>query len=427
MITMTSTPAKSIAVVGGGVAGLSAAWILEQRHNVTLIEAQSRLGGHTNTITIEEGPDAGTPVDTGFIVCNDRNYENFHIFLERLGCRVRNADMSFGYEDRASGLQYSGASLLGLFASPSHAFRPSHWAMLSQIHKFMKAGREAMAQEAGLEGSLGDFLARTQIGEAAIQHYVLPMGAAIWSAPREKIFAFPARSFLRFFQNHGLLSVSDMPQWQTVIGGSHQYLKAFEAKFGGEIRRGQALKRLRRDNGEVELHFEDGRRARYDAVVLALHADEALALLEDPSEEEARLLGAWEYQENQTVLHRDASLLPSRALARASWNYLREKDSRDDAPVSVTYHMNRLQGLRCHEDYCVTLNLNERIDPKKILRVIHYRHPVFDAKAVASQEFLPRLNGKRQTWYCGSYFGWGFHEDAVKSGVAVGRDFGLDL
>jgi predicted NAD/FAD-binding protein len=185
MNTMTSTPAKSIAVVGGGVAGLSAAWILAQRHKVTLFEAQSRLGGHTHTITIEDGPDAGTPIDTGFIVCNDRNYENFHIFLERLACRVRNADMSFGYEDRASGLQYSGASLLGLFASPSYAVRPSHWAMLSQIQKFMKAGREAMAHDSGPEGSLGDFLIRAQIGEAAIQHYVLPMGAAIWSAPRE--------------------------------------------------------------------------------------------------------------------------------------------------------------------------------------------------------------------------------------------------
>jgi predicted NAD/FAD-binding protein len=424
---MTLLEGKKIAVIGGGVAGITAAWLLGKRHSVTLFEKNAYVGGHTHTVTIENGEDAGLAVDTGFIVCNDRTYENFHRLLGQLGCGVRNADMSFGYEDQASGLQYAGTNLNGLFAQRGNAFNPGFYGLLANIVKFMRLGRQALEPGRRLEGSLGDFLAGAGISEAAIRHYVLPMGAAIWSAPREKIMAFPAASFLGFFKNHGLLSVTGMPQWQTVLGGSHSYVKAFQGLFPGEIFSAQPVRSIRRGGAGASLRMQDGTSRDFDAVVVAAHADEALKLLEDPSPDEARLLGAWRYQLNRTVLHTDEGLLPSNRRAWASWNYVREKGSNDSADVTVTYHMNRLQGLRAKNEYCVTLNLSAKMRPERIIKTMDYMHPVFDASAVASQAALPSLNGQRHTWFCGSYFGHGFHEDAVKAGAAVGRDFGVEL
>jgi predicted NAD/FAD-binding protein len=424
---MTLSENKNIAVIGSGVAGISAAWLLGQKHRVTLFEKNPKIGGHTNTIEIREGEDAGTNVDTGFIVCNDRTYENFHKLLQQLGCGVRNADMSFAYHDESSRLQYAGTNLNGLFAQRTNFFKISFWILLSQILKFMKCGRTALNSNIEIKGTLGEFLQRNRIHEVAIQHYVLPMGAAIWSAPRAKILDFPATSFLHFFENHGLLTVTDMPQWQTVIGGSHSYLKAFQEKFSGEIFRSQAVKSLRRHETKVEIYLADASVQIFDSVVIAAHADEALKLLEDPSEDERRLLGPWRYQLNQTVLHSDQKFLPLERRAWASWNYLREKNSDEDGSVTVTYHMNRLQGLKSKRDYFVTLNSTSKIREEQIIKVIDYMHPVFDAASLATQSELPILNGRRNTWYCGSYFGFGFHEDAVKSANLVGRDFGMEL
>jgi predicted NAD/FAD-binding protein len=239
----------SIAVIGGGVAGLTSAWLLSKRHRVSLFERDTRVGGHTHTVTIEDGPDEGTPVDTGFIVCNDRTYPHFHTLLDQLGCQVRPADMSFGYTDEVEGLAYSGAGLGGLFAQRSRLLDPRHWAFLANVIKFQRAGRRALAGGRDLSLPLGRFLAESGVSQAAVDHYVVPMGAAIWSATRAGILEFPASSFLHFFENHGLLTVTDMPQWQTVRGGSHAYVKSFLAKFKGGLRRGGGVRAARGGRG----------------------------------------------------------------------------------------------------------------------------------------------------------------------------------
>jgi predicted NAD/FAD-binding protein len=420
----TGAAGRKIAVVGGGVAGLVSAWLLSRRHAVTLFEKNDYVGGHTHTIVIPSGPDEGLAVDTGFIVCNDRTYPNFHRFLGQLGVGVRNADMSFGYQDEASGLQYAGTDLNGLFAQRKNLFDPRYLNMLAEILRFNRAGAKAL-QDGSAEGlTLGGWLKAGGFGGWALEHYVVPMGAAIWSAPFEKILQFPAQTYLRFFSNHGLLTVTDMPQWQTVQGGGFSYVKAFLERFQGRVRKGTPVQSVRRQDRGVTVTLEGGHREDFDAVVLAGHADESLRLLEDPSAEESRLLGPWCYQANKTVLHSDERLLPPNRRAWASWNYLRKKGAKGPEDVSVTYHMNRLMGLKAAQEYCVTLNLDERIDPKKVVKVIDYLHPEYSSEAVATQAALPSLNGQRHTYFAGSYFRYGFHEDAVFSATLVGQAFG---
>jgi predicted NAD/FAD-binding protein len=415
---------KNIAVVGGGVAGLVSAWLLGRKHLVTLFEKNAYVGGHTNTVIVPDGPDQGLAVDTGFIVCNDRTYPNFHRFLAQLGVGVRSADMSFGYQDAASGLQYAGTDFNGLFAQRRNLFKPRYLGMLSEILRFNRRGAQAL-QDGSAEGlGLGEWLRANGFDGWALQHYIVPMGAAIWSAPFDKMLLFPAETYLRFFSNHGLLTVTDMPQWQTVQGGSFSYVKAFLKSFSGEVRKGVPVRSVRRRDAGVTLTLDGGAREEFDAAVMAGHADESLGLLEDASDEERRLLGPWRYQANRTVLHSDASLLPSNRRAWASWNYFRREDATDREDVSVTYHMNRLMGLKAAQEYCVTLNLDSRIDPKKIIKVIDYMHPEYSAEAVATQAQLPSLNGKRNTYFAGSYFRYGFHEDAVLSATLVGQAFG---
>jgi predicted NAD/FAD-binding protein len=259
------------------------------------------------------------------------------------------------------------------------------------------------------------------------RQYIVPMGAAIWSAPFSGILSFPAETYLRFFANHGLLSVSEMPQWQTVVGGSGAYVKAFRQAFSGALRVGVGVRRVSRLDGRVSLRLSDGSDEEFDGVVLAGHADQSLALLADADEEERRLLGPWRYQDNDTVLHSDTSVLPPLKRAWASWNYLRGGDDEQRGTVAVSYHMNRLMGLQASQDHIVSLNLGDRIDPAKVHRRLNYAHPVFSAEAVATQKELPFLNGRRRTWFAGSYFRYGFHEDAVMSAVAVGRAFGETL
>lgn len=417
---------QKIAVVGSGVAGIVSAHLLSRRHQVTLFEQEARMGGHTSTVELPDGPDRGLAVDTGFIVCNDRTYPLFHKFLAELGVAVRASDMSFGYLDEASGFHYAGTDLNGLFAQRSNLLRPKFWRLMKEVGRFHKAGARSLAADDAKGMSFGQWLRREGFAGDAVDHYVVPMGAAIWSAPFSQILAFPASTYLRFFSNHGLLSIKDMPQWQTVVGGSHAYLKAFKAAFKGQIRLGQPVKRLARGAKPV-LTLDDGSEEAYDAVVLAGHADQTLALLADASSDERRLLGAWRYQPNDTVLHSDASVLPKQRRAWASWNYRRTREGEQRSTVAVTYHMNRLQGFTAAQDYCVTLNLGERIDPARIIKRFSYTHPVFSAEAVATQAELPGLNGQRDTYFAGSYFRYGFHEDAVLSANEVGRHFGETL
>ena len=404
---------------------MSAAFWLSRKHDVTLFEKNKYVGGHTNTIVIENGPDAGTAVDTGFIVCNDRCYPTFHKFLKELEVPVRFSDMSFGYHCEETGLQYSGRrGMRGLFAQKRNAVRPWYWRMLSEVVRF---GRETKtALEAGeLEDvSLGDYLKDSGYGAPFRRHYLLPMGSAIWSTPSGQMLSFPAQTLARFFDNHGLLDLRDRPQWQTVVGGSHSYIKAFLKRFSGDVVTGKPAVGVKRDLQGVSVRFEDGESRRFDNVVIAAHADQAHAMLEDPSEDETRLLGPWRYERNRTILHTDVSVLPPIRGAWASWNYFRASGS-DEERATMTYDMNNLQGLQTKERYCVTLNPEREIDPARIIREINYMHPLFTAEAVRTQNELPSLQGKRRTYFVGSYHGYGFHEDAVRSAATVAGLFGV--
>lgn len=414
-----------VAVIGSGVAGVVAAWELSKAGwEVVLYEKEGRLGGHTHTVVVEDGPDAGTPVDTGFIVCNDRTYPNFHRFLAELGVAWRWSDMSFGYHDENTGLQYAGTDLSGLFAQRGNALSPSFWRLLAGIVRF-NAPALADLERGALSGlTLGEYLARRGFGRAFTEHYILPIGAAIWSTGLDGMLAFPAETFVRFFKNHGLLSLTDRARWQTVVGGSHSYLKAFRARFKGEILSGAPVESLRRlGEGGVEVRARGAAPRRFDRAVVAAHADEALALLDDPSPEERELLGAWSYSKNRVLLHNDAALMPSNPRAWASWNYRRARGEDGSGPASLTYDMNRLQGLKTARPWLVTLNPRREPAPGTLVREFSYAHPVYTFRSLRTQARLPALNGARATWFCGSYFGYGFHEDAVKSALAAARDF----
>lgn len=414
-----------VAVVGAGVAGIVSAWELAKAGwAVTLFEKEGRIGGHTHTVVIEDGPDAGTPVDTGFIVCNDKTYPNFHRFLRELGVPWRWSDMSFGYHDENTGLQYAGTDFNGLFAQRGNLLSPSYWRLLARIALF-NAPALADLESGALAGlSLGEYLARRGYGRDFTEHYILPIGAAVWSTGLDGMLEFPAEAFVRFFKNHGLLSFTERARWQTVVGGSHAYLHAFRAKFPGVIAAGAPVESLRRlpEGGAVVTTRGQAPR-RFDRVVIAAHADEALALLADPSDDERRLLGAWSYSMNRVVLHTDAALMPSNARAWASWNYRRVRGEDGRGPASLTYDMNRLQGLRAARPWLVTLNPRREPARRTVARDLSYAHPVYTFASLTSQAKLPSLNGVRSTWFCGAYHGHGFHEDGVKSALAVARDF----
>lgn len=418
---------QRVAVVGCGVAGLTAAHILQREHQVTIFERNDYLGGHTHTVAVPDGPDAGTGVDTGFIVCNDHTYPLFHKLLDQLGVQVRASNMSFSYTDRSKPFFYAGTGLNGLFAQRMNLCRPSFWRMLGDIRTFCREGAGALERGCPPGGTIAEYVEENGLGKQFVDWYLVPMMAAIWSTTPGEVMAFPAEALLRFFRNHGLLSLKDRPTWQTVVGGSHAYVDAFEEQFGGTIRAATPVKSILRTEEDVEIGLEGGDVERFDQVVVAAHADQALSLLGDPDEEERKLLGAWQYERNHTVLHSDSTALPPVRRAWASWNYEREDTDEKGKPVSVTYHMNRLQGLQTCEEYCVSLNRRTPLREDSIVAEIDYMHPTFSFASMDTQASLPSLNGRRHTYFCGSYFGYGFHEDAVRSGVKVGEAFGIAL
>lgn len=420
-------PQARIAVIGGGVAGIVSSYLLQKKYSVSLFEAESRLGGHTNTVEISSGPDAGVAVDTGFIVLNNRNYPLFSKFLAELGVPVRWSDMSFSYECRNTGFAYAGTDLNGLFAERKNILSPRFYRFLSEILRFCREGQRELASKKQDESlTLGEFLQRGAYSTFMRESYLLPMGAAIWSTPLEEILDFPARSFLSFFANHGLLSFKDRPRWQTVEGGSREYVKAFEKAFRGEIRLASAVKNVRSlaeaEGQGVLLELAGGGEERFDACVLATHANQTLNILADADSLEKELLSPWRYEKNHTFLHTDRSFLPLNRRAWASWNYCREAES---SRVTVSYHMNRLQGLKTVEDYCVTLNPEREVPQEKVIASFLYEHPVYDTRSVATQSRLAQLQGRRGRYFCGSYFGYGFHEDAVRSAVLLGEHLGV--
>ena len=418
---------SSIAVVGAGVAGLTAAYILQRKHRVTIFEKNDYAGGHTHTVTILDGPDKGTPVDTGFIVMNHRNYPLLTRLLGQLGVPLRDSEMSFSYWDEPTGLQYSGGGLNGLFAQRRNLVRPSFLRMVREIFRFFREAERDLAAGGLQEQTLGDYLGLGGYSDMFVRHHLIPMAAAIWSAPDHRMMEFPAESFLQFFHNHGLLTVNERPQWRTVVGGSHSYVKRMLADFKGEIRLCAPIVSVRRVGDRVSLTTAAGPGGEFDGVVIAAHADEALALLADPSDEERRLLGAWVYQPNDTVLHTDASAMPPLRRVWSSWNYTRERGSDPAGPAALSYWMNRLQGLQTSTPLFVSLNRRAPLAAERVVMRTVYHHPTYAHEALAAQGQLPTLNGKRRTWYCGSYFGYGFHEDAVRSGVQVAQSFGMDL
>jgi len=417
---------KKIAVIGAGVAGVVASHLLQRKYEVTLIERSDRIGGHTNTITIPDGPDAGLPVDTGFIVLNDQTYPLLHRLLVDWKCPVRESNMSFGFYSERDGFSYAGTDLNGLFAQRRNIFRPSYYRFLGDILRFGRKAMRDLEQGRVTDQTLGEYT--KDVNPETVQRYIVPMAAAIWSATRREIFEFPARSLLAFWRNHGLLSPRNRPVWQTVVGGSHAYLKSFKQSFTGIIQTASSIARIERRDLQPRIVFADGRIEDYDLLVIATHADQALGLLAEPSGSERELLGSWTYQRNRTVLHTDETFLPANRRAWASWNYTeRIHRASDDDPVPVSYWMNLLQGLKSARNYIVTLNPDR--DPARghLIREIEYHHPVYTQQAVSAQGHLHELQGKQSTWYCGSYFGHGFHEDAVRSAVEVARALGAGL
>lgn len=421
-----SADRQRIAVIGGGVAGIVSAYLLQQRHDVTLFEQNDYLGGHTHTIEIRKGPDAGVAVDTGFIVLNDATYPLFQKFLAQLGVETRISEMSFGFQCHQTGLVYAGTNLNGLFAQRKNLVSPMFFRFLMEIRRFCKQAQEDLTRGEIGDVTLGAYLLAGNYSPYMIDNYLVPMAAAIWSTPALKIHDFPAGPFLHFFRNHGLLALHNRPQWRTVVGGSHAYVKVFINTFKGHLHLDSPVRCVKRLPDKICVMLADGSSQEFDQVVLATHADQALAMLLDRTDLEQELLSPWKYQRNHTVLHTDASVLPKPRHAWAAWNFTREK-SDEERPVFVTYYMNRLQGLQVREDYCVTLNSRDSFRPETVIAEMDYHHPLYSFESIKTQKRLSELNGRNRTYFCGSYFGYGFHEDAVRAGVKVAESFGIGL
>jgi len=404
-----------IAVIGAGIAGNVAAYHLAREHEVTVFEAGSHLGGHTHTHEVEQ---AGRrySVDTGFIVFNDWTYPNFIRLLDELEVASQPSDMGFSVRDERSGLEYNGSTLNTLFAQRRNLVRPSFWRMLADILRFNREAPVLLAQP-GDDLPLGDYLARNGYSRGFVEHYIVPMGAAIWSTDPQNMVAFPARYFIRFFHNHGLLSVDDRPQWRVIRGGSARYVEPLTAPFRDRVRLRTPVQSVRRLAGQVYVKARGHDVERFDAAFLACHSDQALAMLADATPLEREVLGAIRYQENEAVLHTDASLMPRARRAWAAWNYhvLPETCGR----VALTYNMNILQSLDAPEPFLVTLNCSDAIDPARIVKRIRYEHPLYTREGVAAQARQQEINGPLNTYFCGAYWRFGFHEDGVVSALAA--------
>ena len=412
--------ALDIAVIGSGVSGLTAAHVLGRRHRVTLYERDERLGGHANTIAVrgEGGHEVG--LDTGFIVHNERTYPTLLRLFADLGVDTQESDMSFSVRCEGCGLEYAGArGMQGVMPRASVLGRPRYLRMLTEVRRFHRHARAVLRDPAADRLTLEQFLADGGYSAYFTDHFMLPLTGAVWSSSPTTVRAYPARYLIRFFANHGMLTVTNSPQWKTVVGGSRVYVDAVANRLD-RVLVSTPIERIERTPDGVVVNGD----RRYDRVVIAAHPDQALAMLADPSAAERRLLGAWTYSENETVLHTDGSLLPRAANARASWNYLLDTCSTSQPTVHVTYHLNRLQALVEPLDYCVTLNQTARIEPASELRRMVYEHPVYTHASLAAQAELPTIQGDRSTYYCGAYHGWGFHEDGCISGLRAALAMG---
>jgi uncharacterized protein len=408
-----------IAIIGSGIAGMVAAHHLSREHDITVYESGAYVGGHTHTVDVQRHG-RYFAIDTGFIVYNDWTYPNFIALMDDLQVPWQPSDMSFSVRCEKSGLEYNGTSLNSLFAQRSNIARPSFLRMVADILRFNRQA-PALLLPGAPTVSLGDYLERERYSRPFIEHYIIPMGAAIWSSRPVDMLGFPARFFVEFFSNHGFLSVDDRPTWRVIRGGSREYIKALTARYASRIRLNTPVASIARRAARVHVRLKDGTVEQFDRVFLACHSDQALKLLSDPSPSELQVLSAIPYQENEALLHTDTRLMPRRPLAWAAWNYHLPMEPL--ARVTVTYNMNILQSLPAQDQFLLTLNRSEAVDPARVVGRYVYHHPVYTAAAVAAQKRHHELNGRRGTYYCGAYWGYGFHEDGVKSALTALKDF----
>ncbi|OOG24550.1 NAD/FAD-binding protein [Thioalkalivibrio denitrificans] len=414
-----------IAVIGGGISGLATAWLLAQRHQVTLFEAEARVGGHSNTMYVQ-GAAGPVPVDTGFMVFNERNYPELTALFRHLDVAAQDTDMSFSASIDGGRLEYAGTSLNTLFAQRLNLARPRFLRMVADILAFNRRAKALLDAGAVPDVALGDYLFSEGYGPGFRDEYLLPMAAAIWSCPTRVMLDFPLASFLSFFRNHGLLDLTDRPQWRTVTGGSQRYVQRMLDTFHGTVHTGSPVVLVRRRPDRVQVRCANGRLEDFDHAVLASHADQSLGMIERPTEAERAVLGAFRYQGNHVWLHTDARLMPRRRSVWSSWNYLARTD-RDSRPeVSVTYWMNRLQRLPETLGPCL-VSLNPLLEPRdeRVVAEMTYHHPVFDRMAMAAQHRIPGLQGQDRLWFCGAWCGFGFHEDGLRSALSVAWRMGV--
>ncbi len=423
----------NIAIIGSGISGLMAAYVLSREHQVDVFEKEDYPGGHAHTARAP-GPDGEQPVDTGFIVYNELNYPHFTRLLKELTVDSIASDMSFGVHSPSEHFAYSSRGLAGLLATPGRLFKADFYRLVRDIIRFNREARIAIEEDVSGDVTLRSFLEARRFSDAFVRHYISPMSSAIWSAVPGKTLDFPALTFFRFFKNHGLLSVSPDVPWRTVKGGSRSYVQALIKPFEDRLHLKTPVRGVRRSGGKVQLSFDDGPDRVYDRVVIAAHADQALDMLADPSDEERRLLAPFPYQKNRVVLHNDTSILPHQGAARASWNVHVAEKPETDTPLAMTYDMNRLQAIPDQSRYLVTLNpgkewldrLAQSTNGKRLFFDTVYEHPAFVPESFRMQPHLSALNGVRNTCYCGAWFGYGFHEDGLVSGLNAARALGAD-
>lgn len=419
---LDDNPKASIAIVGAGIAGLSAAWVLNQKYPVTIYEKNSYVGGHSNTVSVWDNC-KDIPVDTGFIVYNELNYPNLTKLFNCLGVETIESDMSFGFSDRKNNFEYGGHSLNSLFSQRSNLIRLKYWNMIIDILRFYREAPIDMSNGSTDNYSIGDYLQNMNYGSEFIYKHILPMGAAIWSSSISTIAGYPAPLFIKFFLNHGLLSIRNRPQWRTVKGGSCNYVKRLTKSFSRHIRF-REVTGVKREKQNIYISDQAGNVETFSHVIFATHADITLGLLTDADDSERKAFLPWRYSKNLVVLHTDPKLMPRRNRAWSSWNFIGPYGLDDSNELCVTYWMNRLQRLPTSEQIFITLNPTSAIDRSRILGEYRYEHPVLDAMALSTQPRIKEIQGHKNTWYCGSYLGYGFHEDALSSGLSVAKLLG---
>jgi predicted NAD/FAD-binding protein len=410
---------KRIAIVGAGISGLAAAYFLSRRHRVWLFERDARLGGHTHTVNV-----GGVPLDTGFLVHNDRTYPQLVRLFREIGIESQASDMCFAVTCRQTGLEYSSRGARGFFAQKRNLLRPSHLRLLTDILRFNSEAPALLSRPDAGQATLGDFLESHRFGDHFRRHYLYPMASAIWSSSLDSINAFPALTLIRFLDNHGLLAVNGQPKWKTVVGGSRTYIPKLTAGLGDRVVMTAHLQGITRTASDVTLTFFDRPAMTFDDVVIATHGDEVLPLLTDPSDRERDVFGAFRTTSNTTWLHTDERMLPRRSGARASWNYVLPEEG--TKPPTVTYHLNRLQRLPGATEYCVTLNPNGSIDERRVLRKMVYSHPLYTRDAIRAQGRWTEVSGVQRTHYAGAYWFYGFHEDGLNSALRVANALGVE-